>query len=83
MDIKRFLVMTLTTIAAGIVIGIGGLIVFGVLIAAIVLGLFGTTIILLTMSPEQRAMWFARMKSNLKGWVRNKTPESHKNKRLP
>lgn len=82
MDIKRFLIMTLTVIATGIMIGIGGLILFGVLIGALVLGFLGLTVILLTMSPEQRALWFARMKSNLKGWAHKKTSKAHKNERL-
>ena len=82
MDIKRFCARTWAVAGMGIAIGIGGLIVFSLITAVLILGIIGFAVSLLLMPSERRTLWFARMKTNYKVQT-NRRKSSKSEDRLP
>jgi hypothetical protein len=78
MDIKRFLAMTLIVIGAGVVIGIGGLVIFSIIMAALVVGTIGLGVSMLLMTREARGAWLTRVKENIvRVWRNNRHRATH------
>lgn len=73
MDIKRFFAMTLAVVGMGIALGIGGLIVFSLIMAVLILGIIGFAVSLLLVPSERRTLWFARIKTNYKVQTNRRT----------